>query len=46
MVIADGKFVEFIVDKVDLNRNSVLRCLKKYDQGGIESGISVRYRFF
>ena len=32
---ADGESVDSIADKVDLNRNSVLLCLKKYTQGGI-----------
>lgn len=35
----DGETVDSIVDKVDLNRNSVLLCLKKYNQGGIENAI-------
>lgn len=30
---ADGESVDAIADKVDLNRNSVLLCLKKYSQG-------------
>ena len=36
---ADGESVDSIADKVDLNRNSVLLCLKKYNQGGIENAI-------
>lgn len=36
---ADGESVDFIADKVDLNRNSVLLCLKKYKDGGIENAI-------
>lgn len=36
---ADGESVDGIAEKVDLNRNSVLLCLKKYDQGGIENAI-------
>ena len=36
---ADGESVDAIADKVDLNRNSVLLCLKKYSQGGIENAI-------
>ena len=36
---ADGESVDAIADKVDLNRNSVLLCLKKYNQGGIENAI-------
>lgn len=36
---ADGESVDSIADKVDLNRNSVLLCLKKYKTGGIENAI-------
>ena len=36
---ADDESVDTIADKVDLNRNSVLLCLKKYNQGGIENAI-------
>lgn len=36
---ADGESVDAIAEKVDLNRNSVLLCLKKYNQGGIENAI-------
>ena len=36
---ADGESVDSIADKVDLNRNSILLCLKKYTQGGIENAI-------
>lgn len=36
---ADGESVDSIAEKVDLNRNSVLLCLKKYAQGGIENAI-------
>lgn len=36
---ADGESVDSIADKVDLNRNSVLLCIKKYTQGGIENAI-------
>ena len=36
---ADGESVDAISDKVGLNRNSVLLCLKKYTQGGIENAI-------
>lgn len=34
-----GDSVDAIADKVDLNRNSVLLCLKKYKAGGIENAI-------
>lgn len=36
---ADGDSVDTIAEKVDLNRNSVLLCLKKYNAGGIENAI-------
>ena len=36
---ANGASIDSIADKVDLNRNSVLLCLKKYNQGGIENAI-------
>ena len=36
---AEGESVDSIADKVDLNRNSVLLCLKKYKAGGIENAI-------
>lgn len=36
---ADGVSIDAIADKVDLNRNSVLLCLKKFAQGGIENAI-------
>ena len=34
-----GDSVDTIADKVDLNRNSVLLCLKKFKEGGIENAI-------
>lgn len=36
---AAGESVDTIADKVGLNRNSILLCLKKYSQGGIENAI-------
>ena len=36
---ADGDSVDTIAEKVDLNRNSVLLCLKKFKEGGIENAI-------
>lgn len=36
---ADGYSVDSIAEKVDLNRNSVLLCLKKFKAGGIENAI-------
>ena len=37
---ADGESVDTIADKVDMNRNSVLLCLKKFAQGGVENALS------
>lgn len=34
-----SKSVDSIADKVNLNRNNVLLCLKKYAQDGIENAI-------
>ena len=34
-----GDSVDAIAEKVDLNRNSVLLCLKKYKAGGVENAI-------
>ena len=34
-----GESIDSIADKVGLNRNSVLLCLKKYKAGGIENAI-------
>ena len=34
-----GDSVDVIAEKVDLNRNSVLLCLKKYKEGGVENAI-------
>ncbi|MCI5712430.1 MAG: IS630 family transposase [Lachnospiraceae bacterium] len=36
---SDGYSVDAIAEKVDLNRNSVLLCLKKFKSGGIENAI-------
>ena len=36
---SDGYSVDAIAEKVDLNRNSVLLCLKKFKAGGIENAI-------
>ena len=35
----NGDSVDTIADKVDLNRNSVLLCLRKFKEGGIENAI-------
>ena len=32
---ADGETIDSIADKVALNRNSILLCIKKYKEGGI-----------
>lgn len=36
---ADGDSVDAIAEKVDLNRNSVLLCLRKFKAGGIENAL-------
>ena len=36
---ADGESVDAIAKKVGLNRNSVLLCLKKFKEGGVENAI-------
>ena len=36
---ADGHSVDAIAEKVDLNRNSVLLCLRKFKAGGIENAL-------
>ena len=36
---ADGESVDAIAEKVGLNRNSVLLCLKKFKAGGVENAI-------
>jgi len=36
---ADGKTVDDIADKVGLNRNSVLLCIRKYEEGGIDNAL-------
>ena len=36
---ADGESTDAIADKVGLNRNSVLLCVKKYRQGGVANAI-------
>ncbi len=37
---ADGESIDAIADKVGLNRNSVLLCMKKFKEGGVENAIS------
>lgn len=36
---SEGKRIEEIADKVGLNRKSVMLCLRKYEEGGIENAI-------
>lgn len=36
---AEGESVDSIADKVGLNRNSVLLCLRKYKEGGVANAI-------
>lgn len=36
---ADGATIESIAERVDLNRNSVILCLKKYKAGGLENAL-------
>ena len=37
---ADGKTADEIAEKLDINRKSVLLCLKKYEEGGIENALT------
>ena len=39
---ANGESVDTIAEKVGLNRNSVLLCLKKFKEGGVENAITDR----
>ena len=36
---ADGESTDTIADKVGLNRNSVLLCIKKFKEGGVSNAI-------
>ena len=36
---ANGESIDQIAEKVGLNRNSILLCLKKYKEGGVENAI-------
>ena len=36
---ADGLSVDAIADKVDMNRKSVMLCINKYTEGGIENAL-------
>ncbi len=37
---ANGESVDAIADKLDMNRNSILLCLRKYREGGVEYALS------
>lgn len=37
---ANGQTIDAIAQKLDLNRNSVMLCLKKYKEGGVEHAIA------
>ena len=36
---ADGCFVDNIADKIGINRKSVMLCLKKFAEGGVENAL-------
>lgn len=36
---SEGNTIEYISDKLDINRNSVILCLKKYLEGGVENAL-------
>ncbi len=36
---SEGNTIEYISDKLDINRNSVILCLKKYLEGGFENAL-------
>ena len=36
---ADGYSIDDIADKVGINRKSVMLCLKKYTEGGVENAL-------
>jgi transposase len=36
---SEGQSIEYIADKLDINRKSVMLCLKKYKEGGAENAI-------
>ena len=36
---ANGKSIDDIAEKVGMNRNSIMLCLKKYKDGGVENAI-------
>ena len=36
---SEGNTIEYISDKLDINRNSVILCLKKYLEGGVKNAL-------
>jgi len=36
---SEGNTIEYISDKLDINRNSVILCLKKHLEGGVENAL-------
>lgn len=39
---ADGFSIDAIADKTDLNRKSVMLCVNKYIEGGVENALLMR----
>ena len=37
---SDGRSIDDIADKLDLNRKSVMLCLKKFNEGGVDNALS------
>lgn len=37
---SNGETIDAIADKLDLNRNSIMLCLRKYKEGGVENAIT------
>jgi len=36
---ANGESIDSIAEKIDMNRNSILLCLKKYKEGGVDNAL-------
>lgn len=36
---SEGNTIKYIADKLDINRNSVILCLNKYLDGGVENAL-------
>ena len=36
---SEGNTIKYIADKLDINRNSVILCLNKYLDGGVENSL-------